>query len=132
MRVALGAEPRAVVRLVIGGGLRLAAAGLVIGAAAAAGSTRLLESMLDEVSPVDPLTFAAIALLVGAVALVAAYSQRSAPFGSIRPKRCGRIEVVREAVSDGRISAAPHWLTPKKSTVISLALLVEVPHSRAP
>jgi len=73
VRVALGAEPKAVVRLVVGGGLRLAAAGVVIGAVLAAAATRVLESMLYGVSPTDPLTFGAVALLVTAIALVASY-----------------------------------------------------------
>jgi predicted permease len=73
VRVALGAEPRAVTGLVMGSALRLALAGVAIGAAAAAASTRVLESMLYGVSASDPATFAAIALLVGAIALVAAW-----------------------------------------------------------
>ena len=73
VRIALGADPGAVTGLVIGGGLRLAVAGVVIGAAAAAGTTRLLGSMLYGVSPADPLTFVAIAVLVAAIALLASY-----------------------------------------------------------
>jgi predicted permease len=73
VRVALGAEPSAVIRLVVGGGLRLVAVGVVIGAALAAAGTRVLESMLYDVSPTDPIAFGAVALLVGAVALVASY-----------------------------------------------------------
>jgi hypothetical protein len=73
VRVALGAEPSAVVSLVVGGGLRLVAAGVVIGAALAAAGARVLESMLYDVSPTDPVAFGAVALLVGAVALVASY-----------------------------------------------------------
>lgn len=73
VRVALGAEPKAVVRLVVGGGLRLAAAGVAIGAVLAAAATRVLESMLYGVSPTDPLTFGTAALLVTAIALVASY-----------------------------------------------------------
>jgi putative ABC transport system permease protein len=73
VRVALGAEPGAVLRLVVGGGLRLTGAGIVIGAALAVATTRVLESMLYGVSPTDPIAFGAVALLVGAVALVASY-----------------------------------------------------------
>ncbi|MEP6731069.1 MAG: ADOP family duplicated permease, partial [bacterium] len=73
VRVALGAEPKAVVRLVVGGGVRLAAVGVVIGVAIAAAATRVFESMLYGVSPADPLTFGVVALLVTATALVASY-----------------------------------------------------------
>jgi len=58
---------------VIRGGLRLAAAGVIIGAAVAAATTRVLGSMLYGVGPGDPLTFVAIALLVAAIALIASY-----------------------------------------------------------
>jgi ABC-type antimicrobial peptide transport system permease subunit len=73
MRVALGAASGTVVRLVLGDGLRLAVAGLVIGAAVALAAMRVLRSMLYGVGPTDPLTFAAVALLVTAIALVASY-----------------------------------------------------------
>jgi hypothetical protein len=73
VRIALGAEPRRVVMQVVGDGLRLAAGGLALGIAAAAAATRVLEGMLYGVSSADPLTFAAIALLVAAIAVVASY-----------------------------------------------------------
>jgi ABC-type antimicrobial peptide transport system permease subunit len=73
VRVALGADAVAVSRLVVGGGLRLAAVGVVIGAVAAAATTRVLDSMLYGVSRVDPLTFGAIAVLVAVIALFASY-----------------------------------------------------------
>ncbi|MEP6622049.1 MAG: FtsX-like permease family protein, partial [bacterium] len=73
VRVALGAEPNTVMRLVVGGGVRLAAAGVVIGVAVAIAVTRVLESMLYAVSPADPLTFGAVVLLITAIALLASY-----------------------------------------------------------
>ncbi len=73
VRVALGAEPRAVMGLVLGGGIRLAAAGVVIGAAVAAGATRVLRSMLYGVGPGDPWTFVVIGVVVGGVATLASY-----------------------------------------------------------
>jgi predicted permease len=73
VRVALGAEPSAVARLVVGNGLRLAVAGVAIGAVAAVGGTRALSGMLYGVSPTDPATFLAITIVVGAVALLASY-----------------------------------------------------------
>ena len=73
IRVSLGAQPTQVLRLVMGQGAKLALAGIAIGAAAAFALTRLMRSLLFEVSPADPLTFAGIAALLVAVALVACY-----------------------------------------------------------
>jgi predicted permease len=70
IRMALGARPTSVVRLVVSYALQLAIAGLAIGLAAAAMMTRLISDMLFNVSPTDPWTFGVIvlALLVTAVA----------------------------------------------------------------
>jgi putative ABC transport system permease protein len=69
VRVALGATRRDVVRLVVGQGLAIAAAGAAAGLAGALASTRALRSLLYEVAPSDPATFAGIvALLALAVA----------------------------------------------------------------
>jgi ABC-type antimicrobial peptide transport system permease subunit len=73
VRVALGADARSVRRLVVGGGLKLTTLGVVLGIAAAAVSTRVLASLLYGVSPVDPVSFGAITVLVMAIALVASY-----------------------------------------------------------
>lgn len=73
VRVALGAERRDVIGLVVGRAIRLAAIGLVLGGAAALGAGQLLESQLYGVSPRDPLTFGSIILLLGVVALVASW-----------------------------------------------------------
>lgn len=67
-RLALGATPAAIIRLILGSGLRLAAAGVVVGLAGAWAVTRILAGMLHGVSPVDPLTLGgAAAVLVGGV-----------------------------------------------------------------
>ena len=71
IRIALGARPSAVTRLVVGGGLRLAIGGVLVGVAAAAACTRVLASLLYGVSPFDPLTFVGIGVLIAAVALLA-------------------------------------------------------------
>jgi putative ABC transport system permease protein len=71
LRMALGARPADVLRLVTGHGVRIAAGGIVLGLAAAFWMTRLLESLLFGVSATDPVTFGAIAVLLGGVALVA-------------------------------------------------------------
>ncbi len=73
IRLALGAQSDTVLRLVLGQACRLTLAGVAIGAAAAFGVSRLLEALLYEVRPADAPTFAATALALSAVALVAAY-----------------------------------------------------------
>ena len=69
VRVALGAQRRDVMRLVLSGGLPLVAIGLAAGLAAAFATTRFLGALVFGVSPVDPLTFAAAALVLTLVAL---------------------------------------------------------------
>jgi putative ABC transport system permease protein len=73
IRMALGANPGTVLRLVLGRGLRLAGAGTVIGVLASLMLTRLLGSLLFDVSATDPLTFAAVAGLLLGVASLACY-----------------------------------------------------------
>jgi putative ABC transport system permease protein len=73
VRLALGAEPRSIVARVVGGGVRLALAGVVIGAALAMASTRVLRNMLYDISPDDPLTIVAIVAVVILITLVASY-----------------------------------------------------------
>jgi putative ABC transport system permease protein len=71
IRVALGAGRGAVLRMVLGQGALLAAAGVALGTAAALGLTRLLTGLLYGVGAADPGTFAAAALLLAGVALFA-------------------------------------------------------------
>ncbi|MGH9936571.1 MAG: ABC transporter permease [Blastocatellia bacterium] len=73
IRLALGAPPRDVLKLVVGQGMKLALAGVGIGLAAAFGLTRLMKGLLFGVSALDPLTFIAVALLLAGVALIACY-----------------------------------------------------------
>jgi putative ABC transport system permease protein len=73
IRMALGAQVRDVLRLIIGEGVKLAMAGLLIGLGGAWALTRLVKNLLFGVSPTDPLTLIVIASLLTFVALVACY-----------------------------------------------------------
>jgi len=73
IRMALGAPRRAVLGLVVGQGLRLAGAGVLLGLAAAYALARLLSTQLFQVPPFDPLTFLVMAAVLLLVALLASY-----------------------------------------------------------
>lgn len=73
VRVALGAPPARVLALMLRQGMTPVAVGLGVGLAGALAATRVLRALLFEVSATDPLTFAAVAALLGAVALLASY-----------------------------------------------------------
>jgi predicted permease len=73
VRMALGAQRRDVLLLILRQGSLLTFAGLLIGTAAALGLTRFLDGLLYGVAPHDPVTFAGVAVLLGAVALFAAW-----------------------------------------------------------
>jgi len=73
IRVALGAEPRAIAGLVLGDGARRTLAGVLLGTAGAVAGTRALAGLLYGVTVGDPITFAGVVLLVAAVALLASY-----------------------------------------------------------
>ena len=73
VRVALGATRRDVLRLVLGDGLKMVAAGLAAGLLLAFAATRLVAGFLYGVGATDPLTFAFVPLLLAAVALAAGY-----------------------------------------------------------
>jgi len=73
IRMALGADAREVLGWIARRGLRLAGAGVAIGVLAAAGLTRLMRTLLYEVSPLDPILYAGLGTLLIAVALLATY-----------------------------------------------------------
>jgi len=71
LRMALGAAPSGIFRLMVGKGLRLSIFGIAIGLLAAFALTRVLATMLVDVKPTDPVTFVAVALLFLLIAAVA-------------------------------------------------------------
>jgi len=73
IRVALGARRSAVLKLVLGQGLRLAAAGVALGLAASLALTRFLATLLYGIEATDPLTFAGVTLFLVLIALAASY-----------------------------------------------------------
>jgi predicted permease len=73
IRLALGAQHRDVITLVLRNGMTLAMIGLTIGFIGAFALTRFLESLLFEITPTDPITFCAVAICLVGVALVACY-----------------------------------------------------------
>ena len=83
VRMALGADARAVVRLFVGQGLGLAAIGLTVGLGSAALLTRVMAGLLHGVSPLDPMTFATVTVLLATIAALASY---------IPARRAGRLD----------------------------------------
>jgi ABC-type antimicrobial peptide transport system permease subunit len=73
VRMALGAEVSDVLKLVLGQGMKLALVGVALGLVASLVLTRMMKTLLFGVSATDPLTFAAIALLLTGVALLACW-----------------------------------------------------------
>jgi ABC-type lipoprotein release transport system permease subunit len=71
--MALGAQPKDVLHVIVGHGLRLVLLGLSIGVATALLVTRWMSSVLFDVKPSDPLTFSAVAAVLAAVAFLASY-----------------------------------------------------------
>src|SRR6266403_2838915 len=73
VRIALGAQSRDVLWMVLRRGLLLSLVGVLVGLGAAFGLTRLLTTFLYGVSPTDPITFAGVTLLIASVTLIASY-----------------------------------------------------------
>jgi predicted permease len=70
IRMAMGAKPRDILKMVLRQGLGLGLAGIVIGLLAAIGLTRLLETLLFEISPTDPITLATVGLTLVCAAVI--------------------------------------------------------------
>ncbi|MCA1849660.1 MAG: FtsX-like permease family protein, partial [Acidobacteria bacterium] len=73
VRLALGAQRRDVLRLVIGEGMKLVAVGILLGLTLSYALTHLIASALYGISAADPLTFGGVSLLLATVALLACY-----------------------------------------------------------
>jgi putative ABC transport system permease protein len=89
IRMAIGAQPRDVFRMILGQGMFLTMLGMAGGLVGAFALTRLMATMLFAVKPTDPVTFAGVAVLLAAVALVACYipgrrATRVDPVNSLR------------------------------------------------
>jgi ABC-type antimicrobial peptide transport system permease subunit len=85
IRMAMGAKPRDVLRLVVGHGMRLTAIGIAAGVVCGILVTRLMVSLLFNVPPYDPVTYAAVSALIAAVAFLA---------GWLPARRAARIDPV--------------------------------------
>jgi ABC-type antimicrobial peptide transport system permease subunit len=73
VRLALGAQRSDVLSLILGSGIRLLGAGLVFGIAGAFLTSRTLSTLLFGISPTDPMTYAAVSLLLALIAVIASY-----------------------------------------------------------
>jgi putative ABC transport system permease protein len=73
VRMAIGARPAEILRMILGQGMVLALMGVALGLIGALWLTRLLQQLLFEVAPTDPLTYVGVALVLGLCALVACY-----------------------------------------------------------
>ncbi len=107
IRMALGAQPADVLRMMLLQGMRPALLGLAIGLGAALALGRVLSGLIFGVSASDPATFAAVAVLLFLVALSPASSRRAVPRGSNPCGRCGRNRSLRgfwKPSGGGRVS----------------------------
>jgi putative ABC transport system permease protein len=73
IRMTFGAQPSGILRMIVGQGLVLALLGVGIGIAGALAITGLLKSLLFEVTPTDPATFAGVAMVLVSAALIATF-----------------------------------------------------------
>jgi putative ABC transport system permease protein len=90
VRMALGAQKRDVLALVIGQGMKLTLTGVALGIVAALALTRVIRSLIYEVTPTDPLTFAGVSLLLIVIAFLACWlpARRAAKVDPMEALRC--------------------------------------------
>ncbi len=104
VRMALGAQPLDVLKLMVRQGMFLVVVGVVLGLAGAFATTRLMTSLLFEVTEKDPITFAVVTMVLTIVAFVACYIRREGRRKSIHWWRCGTSEECRISNCGFRIS----------------------------
>jgi putative ABC transport system permease protein len=85
VRMAIGARPAEILRMILGQGMALALVGIALGLLGALALTRLLQGLLFEVAPTDPLTFVGVALVLSTATLVACY---------VPARRAGRVDPI--------------------------------------
>jgi predicted permease len=95
IRMALGAGPRQVLQLIMAGGMKLVAIGLIIGLAGAAGTARLIQTLLTNVQPFNPLVYGSVAVFFGCVAALACLvpalrASRIDPLAALSDRRVAR------------------------------------------
>jgi len=73
VRMALGAQSGDVLRLIVGQGLSIAAVGVVVGLVGALGISRVIASLLYNVTSTDPLSFGGVSVFLAAIAVLASY-----------------------------------------------------------
>jgi predicted permease len=90
IRMALGARPMQVIRLVLGSSSRAVLIGLVLGFAGAAGLSRLMQKLLFGLSPFDPISYATVALVLAAAGLAATFlpARRATKIDPMTALRC--------------------------------------------
>jgi len=86
VRLALGAQPANLHRLVMKRGLTTAAVGVAVGVAGALGLTRFMQSLLFETTPYDPLVYAAVAMILLVAAVAACW---------LPARRAARVDITR-------------------------------------
>jgi putative ABC transport system permease protein len=83
--MAIGARPPEILRMILGQGMALALVGIALGLLGAMTLTRLLQGLLFEVGPTDPLTFVGVAGVLSTATLVACY---------VPARRAGRVDPI--------------------------------------
>ena len=109
IRIALGANPRDLLAMIVGRGLALAAIGLALGLAAAVPLTASMQSFLFEVSPLDAPTLVGVCVVLGFVAVLASY---------MPARRALRIQPIAALSSEWESSAGPRSDRPPRDRPI--------------